>query len=326
MLLIILCAMAIIFIPLAMVNGEISPDYKGTNSNATAFQKDTTQEKSPSKNEETIAVFRTVSNKTINLTMHEYVCGSVAAEMPLAYEEEALKAQAIACYTNALRLKSTSDNKSNGDISDNTAIHQGYIDENERKKKWGKDFEKYEEKLQDAVNSVENTAIYYNDELCVAAFCAISNGKTEDAKYLWGTEVPYLKSVESEGDKLSPGYASTLSYSKSEFTKLIKNEKNKTDNINTLKNIIKTTKKSPSGTVLKCEINGNEYTGEEVRKLFSLRSPTFTVKSTDSAITFSVSGYGHGIGLSQYGANYLAQQGYSYEEILKHYYTGVEIK
>ncbi len=246
--------------------------------------------------------------------------------MPLAYEEEAIKAQAVACYTNALRLKNANQNSNEGDISDDTTVHQGYIDKTERKEKWGKDFNKYEEKLQKAVTDVENMAIYYNDKLCVAAFSAISNGKTEDAENLWGTEVPYLKSVKSDGDKLSPGYASVVSLDKDDFIKILEKEKIKTDNIKSLKNIIKIEEKSPCGTVLKCEINGKSYTGEEVRKIFSLRSPTFTVKSTDSSVTFSVTGYGHGIGLSQYGSNYLAQQGYSYKEILEHYYTDIEIK
>ncbi len=324
LLLILLCGIAILFIPLAMVKGDVAAERSTTEATISAPTEKTNKSLDKA---ETISVFRTVNNKTVEMDITEYVCGSVAAEMPLAYNNEAIKAQAVACYTNALRLKSSSQNESDeGDISDNTAVHQGYIDKSQRKEKWGEDFEKYEKKLQNAVKEVKNEAIYYNDKLCVAAFSAISNGKTEDARYLWGSDVPYLKSVDSKGDKLSPGYASTLSYSKKDFLKIAEKEGVKTNDINSLKNTIKIAETSPAGTVLKCEINGKNFTGEEIRKMFSLRSPTFTVKATDSTVTFSVTGYGHGIGLSQYGSNYLAQKGYTYKEILEHYYTGAEVK
>lgn len=275
---------------------------------------------------DTIAVFRTVENKTVDMTVFEYVCGSVAAEMPLAYHEEALKAQAVACYTNALRMKNADNDSDEGDISDNSKVHQGYIDESERREKWGSDFEKYEKKLQNAVKAVEYEALYYNGELCVAAFYAISAGATEDAENIWGTEVPYLKSVKSEGDKLSPHYSSTVSFNKEDFIKYAGNLKIEEDSVSDLKNAVKITKKSDAGTVLSVDVCGKSFTGEEVRKAFSLRSPVFTVKTSDSAVTFNVSGYGHGVGLSQYGSDYMARQGSTYKEILEHYYTGAKVK
>ncbi len=321
-----LCGISIILIPLAMTKGN--NNFKNTDNASVSIEEQASEsaEQDEVEKNDTIAVFRSVSNTVSEISLHEYVCGSVAAEMPLAYEEEAIKAQAVACYTNALRMIKQGKDKNNSNISDDTTIHQGYVDKTERKAKWGEDFEKYESKLQSAVNEVENLAIYYNDNLCIAAFCAVSNGKTEDAENLWGSSVPYLKSVKSDGDKLSPGYATTVSFDKKDFLKALKDSNINYDNITSLKNTLKVTEKSSAGTVLSCNLNGKTYTGEDIRKIFSLRSPTFTVKSTDSSVTFSVTGYGHGIGLSQYGSNYLAQQGYSYEEILKHYYTDVEIK
>lgn len=280
----------------------------------------------PTVSQQTIAVFRSTQNVTQNISMFEYVCGSVAAEMPLAYHEEALKAQAVACYTNALRLKNENPESNSYHISDDTAVHQGYIDEAGRKEKWGKDFEKYEAKLQNAVKEVENQAIYYNGELCVAAFYAISCGKTEDAKNLWGTDVPYLKSVGSEKDKLSPNYASTVAFEKSEFIKTSKESEVLEKTPSTLENIIKIEEKSSTGTVLFASINGEQFTGEEIRKIYSLRSPVFTIKTTADTVTFSVCGYGHGVGMSQYGADCFAKEGMTYKEILCHYYTGVEIR
>ncbi len=275
--------------------------------------------------QQTISVFRSLTNTSEEIDMFEYVCGSVAAEMPLAYHEEALKAQAIACYTNALRMKEKSDNP-DGHITDDSTIDQGYIDAEQRKEKWGSDFEKYEKKLQNVVKSVENEALFYNDELCVAAFYAISCGKTEDAKNIWGSKVPYLKSVPSEGDKLSPQYASSVAYNKDEFITTAKKAKLFEKEPKSLENIIEIKETSPSGTVLKVTVNGKEYTGEQIRKAFSLRSPVFTIKISADTITFSVCGYGHGVGMSQYGADYLAKQGNSYKEILTHYYTGAQIK
>ncbi len=275
---------------------------------------------------DTISVFRTIENKTESITLFEYVCGSVAAEMPLAYDEEAIKAQAVACYTNALRLKTTENASADSHISDDSTVHQGYIDESQRKEKWGNDFNKYETKLRNAVKAVENHALYYNNELCVAAFYAISCGKTEDAKNIWGNDVPYLKSVPSEGDKLSPQYASTLSFPKDDFIKTARELGIQTKDISTLENAITITETSPSGTVLSAKLGDKTFTGEQIRKAFSLRSPVFTIKTTADTVTFSVNGYGHGVGMSQYGADYMAKQGSTYDEILKHYYTDIEIR
>ncbi len=275
--------------------------------------------------QQTISVFRSLTSTSEEMEIFEYVCGSVAAEMPLAYHEEALKAQAVACYTNALRMKNASGKLTNH-ITDDSTKDQGYIDASQRKEKWGSDFEKYESKLHNVVKAVENEALFYENELCVAAFFAISSGKTEDAENIWGSKVAYLKSVPSEGDKLSPQYATSVAYTKEDFVARAKEEKLLDKTPESLENIIKIKKTSSSGTVLSVMLNGKEFTGEQIRKIFCLRSPVFTVKTTADTVTFSVCGYGHGVGMSQYGADYLAKQGNSYEEILKHYYTGVEIK
>ena len=319
LILILFCAASVIFVPLAISGTSTTP------ASAVAVTSPTAAESTTAAETDTISVFRTVSNTTEDLSVFEYVCGSVAAEMPLAYHEEAVKAQAVACYTNALRQK-LSANGEGSDISDDTSVHQGYIDEAQRKEKWGSDFEKYEKKLQNAVKAVENEALYYDGGLCVAAFCAISNGNTEDAENLWGTGAPYLVSVKSEGDLLSPAYASTVSFSKEEFIKIANSLKLDASKLKSLDNAIEITKKSDTGTVLKVNLCDTEMSGDEVRKAFSLRSPTFTVKATESTVTFSVSGYGHGIGMSQYGANYYAQKGWDYKEILEHYYSGITIQ
>ena len=317
LIIVILAVISLTLVPIAAIK---SPSKNAKNE---AEVPTTTESKPPTG--QTISVFRSLTNTAEEIDMFEYVCGSVAAEMPLAYHEEALKAQAIACYTNALRMKAEKGN-TQSQITDDSTVDQGYIDPQQRKEKWGDDYEKYEAKLQSVVESVENQALFYKDELCVAAFFAISSGSTEDAKNIWGSTVPYLESVPSDGDRLSPQYASSVAFDTKEFIALAKRNKLLEKEPESLENIIEIKKTSPSGTVLRAAVNGKEYTGEQIRKCFSLRSPVFTIKTTADTITFSVCGYGHGVGMSQYGADYLAKQGNSYKEILTHYYTGAEIK
>jgi stage II sporulation protein D len=252
----------------------------------------------------------------------------VAAEMPLMYHEEALKAQAIACYTNSLRLKSSTDKAAtNGaDISDNPSIHQGYITKEARKEKWGDDFNKYEAKLETAVKEVLGEYLTYEDEYCLCAFSAICTGTTESAENVWGKKLPYLTSVKSNGDTLSPSYSSTATFSKSQFISIMKDAGVAIDTKANLEDIIDKPKTSKAGTVLKIKINKKELTGEEIRNAFSLRSSAFKITATENEVTFKVSGYGHGVGMSQYGADFMARQGSTYDEILKHYYKGTEIQ
>lgn len=315
--LIFISAIVIIILPVALLKDKVNPA-----ENVFVPQTSTTQS---TENTNTLTVFRSVNQEKIEIDFFEYVCGSVAAEMPLSYHEEALKAQAIACYTNALRLKNLSENSATYHISDDSSVHQGYLSKEQREEKWGEDFDKYESKLKSIVKSVENLAVYYDDELCVTAFHAISGGKTESAENIWGEKVPYLVSVKSTGDNLSPQYSSTVVFEKDEFIQIAK-DLTGNKSIKNLKNSLKIQEKSKSGTVLKVTLEKKDFTGEQIRKAFSLRSPVFTIKATEKTVTFNVTGYGHGVGMSQYGADFMARQGSSYEEILKHYYKGVEIK
>jgi stage II sporulation protein D len=243
------------------------------------------------------------------------------------YHEEALKAQAIACYTNSLRLKN-SKNKSaiNGaDISDNPATHQGYLTRKERKEKWGEDYQKYESKLETIVKAVEGEFLTYDNEYCLCAFSAICTGTTESAENVWGEKIPYLVSVKSSGDTLSPQYSSTNTFTKSQFISIMKDLGVSINSKANLEETIGKSKISKAGTVLKIEINKKSLTGEQIRSAFSLRSSAFKITATENEVTFKVSGYGHGVGMSQYGADYMARQGSTYDEILKHYYKGSEI-
>lgn len=317
---ILISATVMLILPVALLKDRVKAV-----ENVSAHATSETATETESEKADTLAVFRSSSKETQTIEFFEYVCGSVAAEMPASYHEEALKAQAVACYTNAYRLK-TKNTESGYDITDDSGTHQGYLNKDERKKKWGDDYEKYEKKIETAVKEVENEAIFYNDEPCIAAFFAICNGTTENAENIWGEKVPYLVSVKSNGDTLSPQYSTSVSFDKDGFLKQAEALGIKTDNIKSLKDILKITDATKAGTVLTATINGKKVSGDEIRKAFSLRSTVFTAKCEKSSIIFNVKGYGHGIGMSQYGADFMARQGSTYDEILKHYYKGVTIK
>jgi stage II sporulation protein D len=227
-----------------------------------------------------------------------------------------------------LRLKN-SKNKSelNGaDISDNPATHQGYLTREERREKWGDDYQKYESKLETIVKAVEGEYLTYDGEYCLCAFSAICTGTTESAENVWGEKIPYLVSVKSSGDTLSPQYSSTNTFTKSQFISIMKDLGVSINSKTNLEDIIGKSKTSKAGTVLKIEINKKSLTGEQMRSTFSLRSSAFKITATENEVVFKVSGYGHGVGMSQYGADYMARQGSTYDEILKHYYKGVNLE
>ncbi|MBR3809885.1 MAG: stage II sporulation protein D [Clostridia bacterium] len=331
-----LISIVFIFISLIITPVALLSDSITTQNNTIISAEQTTTDKSDStKNtdsdtteESVITVFLSDTKKNLTVSEFEYVCGSVAAEMPLMYHEEALKAQAIACYTNSLRLKN-SKNKSelNGaDISDNPATHQGYLTREERKEKWGDDYQKYESKLETIVKAVEGEYLTYDGEYCLCAFSAICTGTTESAENVWGEKIPYLASVKSSGDTLSPQYSSTNTFTKSQFVSIMKDLGVSINSKTNLEDIIGKSKTSKAGTVLKIEINKKSLTGEQMRSAFSLRSSAFKITATENEVIFKVSGYGHGVGMSQYGADYMARQGSTYDEILKHYYKGVNLE
>lgn len=286
-------------------------------------QQQTTEAAVQNTEKDTISVFMTASNTTQEMDMREYIIGTVAAEMPASYDEEALKAQALAAVTYAQYQKQNGDKSAlNGaDISDNSKTHQGYMTKEQMEDKWGDAYDIYYEKISDAVDDVVDKVITYDGEPIFAAYHAISSGKTESAENIWGVKIPYLVSVESEDDTASARYLSTVTVSESDLCELMGKE-----NVHSDGNDIKINSTSDAGTVLKITVCSKTVSGNEARDMFALRSPCFTVEYENGEYIFTVKGYGHGVGLSQYGADRLAKQGKSYEQIIKHYYSGVEIE
>lgn len=274
-----------------------------------------------------ISVMMTENGFVNKLDEREYVIGAVAAEMNISAHDEALKAQAVACYTYALYCKNNgnSEELNGADISDSSETHQGYIDLDARKEKWGDEFDENEKKLEKTVDSVLGKKMTYNSEPIMAVYHDLCSGATQSAKTVWGKDIPYLQPVQSRGDTLSPDYRKTVILSDSEFADFAK----KIDGVSLSGNAeswIGEISKNDSGFVTEIEIGGKTVSGKEFRKAFGLRSCVFTVEYEKQSFTVNTLGNGHGVGMSQYGADYMARQGSSWREILKHYYTGITIE
>ncbi len=271
----------------------------------------------------TVKIMNAVSKNITEMDLKDYLLGVVAAEINPAYDEEAIKAQIIASHTLLLYIKENrSDDLDGADITDSSATHQGFLTADKQKEKWGDNYDDYRKKIEKCIDEVIGLTIQYKGEYISAAFHAISNGKTENATDVWGGNYPYLKSVNSIGDKLSPAYQSTVTVSAKEFKEKFKDidfADEPTDWIGKISN-------TDTGMVRTVTICGKEFKGTEIRRLFNLKSSTFTCEYKDDEFTFTVYGYGHGVGMSQYGADHMARQGFSCKEILEHYYTGIEIR
>lgn len=270
---------------------------------------------------ETIRVLRRENGEIEEMKVEDYLFSVVAAEMPALYETEALKAQTVAAYTYAMCKAAKSEG--DYDITDDSSIDQAFIPYDEAMAKWGENAPTYEEKIRAAVKSVLYEKITYDGKLILAAYHAISSGRTENAADTWGGNYAYLTSVDSSGDKLSPNYLSTAEFTADELKEKLSEYATLTgDGSGWIGEISRT----ETGTVLTAVIGGKSISGGNIRKALSLRSANFDIAAEGGKFTFTVRGYGHGIGMSQYGAHYLAMQGKTYKEILLHYYPGCKIE
>lgn len=269
-------------------------------------------------NNTTIRVKRVDSNKIDVVPLESYIVGVLAGEMPIYFEKEALKAQAVASRSYALkRIEYNKDN--DYDVVD-SVLNQVYLDDNYLKKVWGNDYIKNINKLRTAVNETLDEYLEYDGDVVDALFFSTSNGYTEDSSLVFNLDLPYLKSVESSWDKdTSAVFNSTTSISLQEFYDKLDLDYNKN-----LK--IEIVERSKSNRIIKLKINNIEINARDMYNKLGLRSTDFDIKQEGSNVIINTKGYGHGVGLSQYGAQGMAKEGYSYDKILLHYYTDVKIK
>lgn len=276
----------------------------------------------------TIKLLHSKTQEIEELPLDEYLYGVVSAEMPASFEEEALKAQAVVARTYTI-YKIINENKHNeADICDSASCCQAWISKEDRMAKWNEN-EKDDNwnKIVSAVESTKGKIITYENEPINAFFHSNSGGTTETATNVWGgTNYPYLQVVSTSGEEGYTQYSSEASFTNEEILQKLKEYYSEIEINFEDENEIKIIENTEGGRVKSIKIGNIEIPGTEVRKIFGLRSAMFTIEKTSEGITFKVLGYGHGVGMSQTGADSMAKLGNNYEEIIKHYYTGVEIQ
>lgn len=258
----------------------------------------------------------TVKGEEKKIPLETYVLGVVAAEMPVSFHEEALKAQSIAARTYVLRETNYGEK-----AIDKTVQKQVYASKEDRQKKWGASFDDYEKKLEKVIAATEGEVVVYDEELITAMFFSSSNGQTESAENYSGYSIPYLVSVPSQKEELyAPNRQQQFEFTKQEWSKAF--GLNWSDRMASTFQV----KKTESNRVESIQMLGKTWTGREVRTLLGLPSTDFQVIFGQDQVTVKTVGYGHGVGMSQYGAEVLANDSTSAHEILLHYYRGTEIK
>lgn len=272
------------------------------------------------------AVFRVLdadANMVYTFSERDFLIYTVAAELPASYPPEALKAQAVATYTYyTYQRERHAAGVEGADFSDVPGDFPNDYTTEALQELWGEQYDVYLQKIADAVDAVAGEMIKYENKPIFAAYHSCNSGMTETAKTVWGIDYPYLQSVASTGDALSPKYTSTETVDDNNFAAAF-SDATLTGDASAWISDIKT---SEAGTVTSITIGSKTYTGREVRTALGLRSACFTVTYGKDGFVFTVKGYGHGVGMSQYGAKEMADRGFTYEEILKHYYTGVTVE
>lgn len=285
----------------------------------------TSEEQTNNDKTDTFLVYFPEEDKIKTMTATDYIWSVVAAEMPVDYEIEALKAQAVAAYTFASyrrnsRLEGKTENKY--DVAATHKTDQAFISTEDAKAKWGDKYEERYEKIMSAVKSQEGRVMKYDGKIILAAYYAISSGKTENCLDIWGSDREYLTSVDSAWDKKSPEYKAQTVLTSAQISEMLKDTCEFSD-----QDKIEINARTEAGSVLSVTVGITAIKGTELRTALELRSANFTVEydKDEKSYIFTTLGYGHGIGMSQFGANEMAKEGKTCDEILKHYYKGIEI-
>ena len=273
-------------------------------------ENDKTEEKQVKETIENVITLYRSNGEILNLTINEYLIGAVAGEMPASFNIEALKAQAVVSRTYLLKRI-----KNNNIIIDYT-MQQVYKDNNELKNMWKNDFDKYYSKIKKAVLDTDKIAIYYNGDYIDALYHSTSNGYTLNSENVWSNAIPYLKSVENKWDLNASSYLKNTNKDIAYVLSLFG-----IDDINKIQIV----SRDDTNHVKEIKVGDKIYKGTTFRSLLKLRSTDFDIMVNDNSVVFITRGFGHGVGMSQYGANGMANEGYNYIDILNHYYTNVSI-
>lgn len=264
-----------------------------------------------------VRVKRHLTGNIEEVPLEQYVEGVLSGEMPVSFEIEALKAQAVAARTYVMKRLSTSK-KNLYDVIDTTQ-NQVYLDEQQLKEKWGSKYTDRINKIKKAVLETRSKYLTYNGYIIDALFFSTSVGSTENSEDVYPNKIPYLRSVSSTWDEVSPLYDAKYEYTLQKFYNLLGLKYQ--DKI-----IVEVLSTSNTGRTNKIKINGTIFTGWKVANKLGLKSNYYTITQENSIIKVIARGYGHGVGMSQYGSQGMALAGYKYNDILSHYYQGTIIK
>ena len=274
-------------------------------------------------------VLRVLHSGTVEeMPMDEYLLGVLRAEMPASFELEALKAQAVAARTYTLHKMAwgSIERHPDADACDDITCCKAYRTAKDAASDWGAEALYYEEKLRRAVTETDGEVIVYDGQPVLAVFFSSAAGHTQSAGEVWQSDLPYLKSVDSPEDaSLVPNYYSTVRFTAQEFRDLFCAAYPAAKLSGDADSYLTDIRRNDAGFVSTLCVGGITVKGNDLRTVLGLRSPSFTVETDDSALVFHVTGYGHGVGMSQYGANAMAKEGCTCEEILEHYFSGAQV-
>ena len=265
---------------------------------------------------------------TEQMTLERYLTGVVRGEMPASFEMEALRAQAAAerSYVYYQLAAGRKDAHPDADFCTDHTCCSAYLSETAAREKWGGDFASWNTRVEQAVSDTDGQVVLYNGRPILAVFHSSSAGRTAAAGDVWSGDLPYLVSVDSpEGEETVPNYYSTVTFTAAEAKEKLLTAHPELKLSGTPDRWFGAAAENGSGRVETVSVGGTDIEGTELRRIFGLRSACFTVAADSESVTFRVTGYGHGVGMSQYGANQLAREGKTWQEILEWYYTGATV-
>ncbi len=306
-------------VPWLLLNLLVRADEKGTVTEFTQSTQQPAQAVMETQKVPLTMYLRNTEGTVTAMDMDTYLVGVILAELPASFEDEAKMAQAVVARTFALKAVHTGGKHEDGSVCTQSACCQAYTSLDEYREEGGK-----EENIQSAYEAVAATSgqvLTYEDELIEATYFSCSGGSTEDAIAVWGRDFPYLRATDSPGEEGAKHYSDTVTFTPSEFC-----EKLGTSLTGAPETWFGMTTYTAGGGIATMHIGGKAYAGTDLRKLLGLRSTAFTVTATADEISITTRGYGHRVGMSQYGADAMAAAGSSYDQILAHYYPGTTLE
>lgn len=287
--------------------------------------------------EEMIKVYITDEQQIVTLPLESYIAGVIAAEMPIDFHAEALKAQALTARTYIMRRLQQSDfsdmnkygPKARGAIVSDTIQHQAFSTDEKLKKRWGTAYKVNKKKVQQVTNATAGKVITYEKKPIYAAFFSTSNGFTENSEEYFQTKNTYLRTVSSPWDQQAPHFRREKKMSVKALTQILEKKTGKkvtmpvSGGVATCAQVSRRTTGQRVATV---KLGEKTFTGREVREALQLASSDFSCQRIDDQVLFTTKGYGHGVGMSQWGANLMAEKGKKFRHIIYHYYQGVQIE